>query len=178
MAYSRPRKTAARGDKCIVLRETYVSLFVASWRRGTGASLDRHHGLDLRLIALAFFITLTAVPAMAALDPARRFTQYTQDVWGTDAGLPHSSITAIAQMPDGYLWLGTEEGLARFDGIHFTTFDTRNTPGLRSNRISTLLADSKKRLWIGTDNGGLTLFENGRFKKLTTRNGLDSNAIT
>ena len=58
------------------------------------------------------------------LDPQKPITQYVHDVWQIDQGLPQNSVMAMAQTRDGYLWLGTQEGLARFDGVHFTVFDT------------------------------------------------------
>ncbi len=93
------------------------------------------------------------------------------------AGLPNNSVLAIAQTPDGYLWLGTEEGLARFDGVRFVIFDTNNTPALQSNHISALLVDAEKSLWIGTQGGGLTVVRDGQFKTYTTRNGLSNDTI-
>ena len=128
----------------------------------------------LILVVLGF---LQALPMCAALNPALALTQYTLDLWSTDAGLPHASVTAITQTPDGYLWLGTEEGLARFDGVHFTVFDTQNTPALKSKRISALLVDARKNLWIGTEGGGLTELSHGKFLNYTNRNGLSSDAI-
>lgn len=115
---------------------------------------------------------------MAALNPSFPLTEATQSVWNASAGLPHNSVVALAQTSDGYLWVGTEEGLARFDGVKFTIFDTSNTPALRSNHISALLADSQNRLWIGTQGGGLTLFIDGGFKTYTTKNGLPSDSIS
>ena len=59
---------------------------------------------------------------------------YLIDLWTSDNGLPDSSVTAIAQTPDGYLWIGTYNGLARFDGVQFVTFDPFNTPALKHAR--------------------------------------------
>ncbi|HZS57000.1 MAG TPA: two-component regulator propeller domain-containing protein [Bryobacteraceae bacterium] len=126
---------------------------------------------------MAVLMFAAATPLAAALDPSKALTQYIQDVWSTESGLPHSSVTAIAQTPDGYLWLGTEEGLARFDGVRFTTFDTHNTPSLNTNQISALLVDSKRRLWIGTEGGGLTLLSGGRFTTYSSNGGLSNDAI-
>ncbi|MGA8025723.1 MAG: two-component regulator propeller domain-containing protein [Bryobacteraceae bacterium] len=115
--------------------------------------------------------------ARGALDPAKAITQYTQDVWNTDAGLPQNSILAIAQTRNGYLWLGTEDGLARFDGVRFTVFDKENTPELQSNDIRALLVDGDGSLWIGTNGGGLTRLRHGKFTTFTTPNGLSNDAI-
>lgn len=73
--------------------------------------------------------------------------------WTTDDGLPQNTVTSIVQTRDGYLWLGTFGGLARFDGVKFTVFDSANTPVLQSNRVLSLFEDRWDRLWIGTDSG-------------------------
>ena len=83
---------------------------------------------------------------------------------------------AIAQTGDGYLWLGTEEGLARFDGVNFTIFDLSNTPEIKSNVILALYVDKEDNLWIGT-NDGLDRFKNGKFTSFTTREGLSNNVV-
>src|SRR6185503_19334605 len=68
-----------------------------------------------------------------------------------------SSVIAMTQTRDGYLWLGTLKGLVRFDGIRFTVFDEANTPGLNSSRIMSLFEDSQRNLWIGTETAGVAL---------------------
>ena len=72
-------------------------------------------------------------------------------------GLPQKSVLTVTQTRDGYLWVGTLAGLARFDGRRFTTFDPNNTPGLKSERIIKLFEDQKANLWIGTENKGILL---------------------
>jgi len=84
--------------------------------------------------------------------------------WGTDDGLPQNHATAIAQTRDGYLWLGSYNGVARFDGVRFTVFDSINAPGLRSSRIITLYEDSQGVLWLGHETGELTRYSAGRFE--------------
>jgi len=83
--------------------------------------------------------------------------------WTTENGLPQNSVTSIVQTPDGYLWLGTFGGLARFDGVHFTIFNTSNTPALPSNRITALHVGRDGTLWIGAESGEITRFHNGGF---------------
>jgi diguanylate cyclase (GGDEF)-like protein len=123
--------------------------------------------------ALAFSLTLLGLAApVAALDPRLAVTQYRRDVWKTREGLPQGSVEAIAQTADGYLWLGTQEGLARFDGVRFVAFDKSNTPALRHNRVTALLADRQGHLWIGTEGGGATLLRDGRFASMGTEEGL------
>ncbi len=115
--------------------------------------------------------------AMGALDPSKRLTQYVHDVWTTESGLPQNSVIAIAQTRDGYLWLGTEEGLVRFDGARFVTFDKSNVPGLQSNVVVALLVDRHDGLWFGTTGGGLISLSHGVFKIYTTQNGLSNDSI-
>jgi ligand-binding sensor domain-containing protein len=88
---------------------------------------------------------------------------YLVDNWDTENNLPSSTVTAIAQTPDGYLWVGTYNGLARFDGARFVTFDPVNTPELTQTRIQGLFLDANGTLWINTFHGGLTSYRNGVF---------------
>ena len=88
---------------------------------------------------------------------------YITRVWTTDDGLPDSEVTTIIQSHDGYLWLGTHSGLARFDGVHFTIFDSGNTPELPSPHVTCLFEDPKGTIWIGHDPGELACYQNGKF---------------
>jgi signal transduction histidine kinase/ligand-binding sensor domain-containing protein/DNA-binding response OmpR family regulator len=85
----------------------------------------------------------------AALDPRTLISQYASDHWRTRDGLPQASVGAIAQTPDGYIWLATEEGLVRFDGVRFTVFDTTNS-ALTDNYISGLNSGRDGSLWVRT----------------------------
>jgi two-component system sensor histidine kinase/response regulator len=118
-----------------------------------------------------------SIPARASLDPSRSISQFTQVVWGTQSGLPQGSVLALAQSPDGYLWIATEDGLARFDGVRFSLYDKENTPELQSNDIRALLVDRQNNLWIGTNGGGLCLYSAKRFRTFSTADGLGSNNI-
>jgi len=132
-----------------------------------------------RKICLLSF-TVLVLPVLAgqhaawALDPRKALTQYAQDVWQIEHGLPSNSINAIVQTRDGYLWLATDNGLARFDGVRFVVFNKANTPALRSNVITTLFEDRHGALWIGTT-AGLVRFKNGRWTVYTTDDGLSDN---
>jgi signal transduction histidine kinase/ligand-binding sensor domain-containing protein len=86
---------------------------------------------------------------------------YLQTVWTTENGLPQNSVTAIVQSHDGYLWVSTFGGLARFDGVRFTIFNSANTPGLKSNRITALFEDRRGILWLGTETGELMSLQDG-----------------
>ena len=125
---------------------------------------------------VVFFLCLSGSGTAFALDPQRDLSQFSHEVWLTENGLPQNTVHTIAQTRDGYVWIGTEEGLARFDGIRFTLFDKQNTPQLKSNYIRTLLVDRAGALWIGTAEG-LVRMVDGKFTLFTTNEGLPSNTI-
>ncbi len=81
--------------------------------------------------------------------------------WTTQKGLPESSVFSLLQTRDGYLWVGTGYGLARFDGIHFRTFNETEAPGLTSGIIVKLFEDSRGNLWIGTEKAGIWVVDKG-----------------
>src|SRR5437773_9041912 len=118
----------------------------------------------LSLLALAGSLAI-------ALDPTRELAQFNRQVWLTENGLPQNTVHSITQAKDGYVWIATEEGLARFDGIKFTGFDKQNTPELKSNDIRALLADQRGTLSIGTA-AGLVRLRDGKLKNFTTLDGL------
>ncbi|MCI0602185.1 ATP-binding protein [bacterium] len=107
-----------------------------------------------------------------ALDPSKFITQYGHRTWQIDDGLPQNTVRAIVQTRDGYLWLGTQEGLVRFDGIHFTVFDRKNTKEIRHNAVRALCESKDGSLWIGTAGGGVLRYQNGKFQSYLTRDGL------
>lgn len=111
----------------------------------------------------------TAVNGQTASTPN---DEYLETVWTTEQGLPQNSVNAIIQSRDGYLWLGTFGGLARFDGIKFTTYNSGNTPGLKNNRILSLFESRDGTIWIGTQSGEVMTFKDGIGKTYTTADGL------
>jgi len=98
-------------------------------------------------------------------------------VWGTEDGLPQNRVQAIAQTPDGYLWIGTSEGLARFDGSRFITFDRSNTPAITDNSIFSLEAVKDGSLWIGTEGGGLVHYSRRAFRSYGAAEGLTNGFV-
>ncbi|HEX5398374.1 MAG TPA: two-component regulator propeller domain-containing protein, partial [Verrucomicrobiae bacterium] len=112
------------------------------------------------MLAVAVTGLLLAAVRSAFAAPA----DYLVDTWDTENGLPSSTVTAIAQTPDGYLWVGTYAGLARFDGVRFVTFDPANTPALTQARVQGLFLDADGTLWINTYRGGLTSYRDGVFR--------------
>ena len=95
-------------------------------------------------------------------------TPFIVDVWGTADGLPQSSVIALTQTRDGYLWLGTLNGLVRFDGKSFTRFNVNNTSRLPSDRVVFLFEDSRTNLWVGTETAGLCCVRNGVLQTFDT----------
>jgi diguanylate cyclase (GGDEF)-like protein len=113
---------------------------------------------------IAAIAALCIAHEVRALDPDRALTQARLSVWTSESGLPQNTITALAQTRDGYLWMGTEEGLARFDGIRFRIFDRQSAPALHTAFISSLFESADGTLWIGTYGGGLARMRNGRIE--------------
>ena len=97
---------------------------------------------------------------------------YSVDIWTTEDGLPQNWVYALAQTDDGYLWVGTGSGLARFDGLTFEIFDQSNTEALRSNEIIALYKDAAGVLWISTQDDVVLRYRHGRFERFTTDDGL------
>src|SRR5258705_11424171 len=104
-------------------------------------------------LSLVFLLLLGGSGGAVTLDSRRDLSQFGHDVWLTENGLPQNTVHSIAQTPDGYVWIGTEEGLARFDGVRFTIYDKQKIPQLGSNYIRALLVDRRGALWIGTAEG-------------------------
>jgi hypothetical protein len=104
--------------------------------------------------------------------------QYRFDAWTADNGLPQNVIRDVCQTRDGYLWVATLNGLARFDGVRFTVFDHTNSPGIESNRFTSLFQDIDGDLWLGTESSGVTHYHRGVFTTYTTIQGLPYNAVS
>ena len=130
--------------------------------------------MNFRLLALGGCCWLAAGTLLGSEAPKRR--PYRSDAWKTEQGLPQNNVQRLLQTRDGYLWVGTRFGLARFDGVKFTTFSLANIPAMVSDNCVTLAEDPDGHLWIGTDNGLLRL-ENGAFRRFTVREGLGHNRI-
>lgn len=126
-------------------------------------------------ILLWALLCLSSPPAGAQTPPDGG--NWVVDAWQADAGLPHNSVTCILQTQDGYLWVGTLNGLARFDGVRFTSFRVADSVGLQSNRILCLWEDAYGVLWVGTDGGGLVSYHSGRFSALLSEEGLSSDTV-
>ena len=127
---------------------------------------------------LACLLALLPVSA-AALDPGRRLSQYPMDRWQAEQGLPQSSVLSLAQTPEGYLWLATNEGLVRFDGgLGFAAFGPDNTPALGSRLIHAVTTTADGTLWFGTTGGGFGSLKDGAFRPYALPADLPAPAIS
>ncbi|BDI29290.1 GGDEF domain-containing protein [Capsulimonas corticalis] len=120
---------------------------------------SRHHFIIFSLLCV-FFAAKAAHSAPISL--ANRVAL----VWNTHDGLPQDHVKSILQARDGYIWVATQDGAARFDGKQFTTYDTGRTPGLATNNIEQLLEDGDGNLWACGE-GGISRFHDGVAENLT-----------
>ena len=133
-----------------------------------GANLNVLNKILLGLLVFAGLVTCGICASSLPADGAAGESSFIVDSWNTGDGLPQSTVITIVQTHDGYLWLGTLNGLVRFDGSTFTRFNVNNTPELPGNRIVFLFEDSATNLWVGTDNAGLCLVKDGLLQKIDT----------
>jgi ligand-binding sensor domain-containing protein/anti-sigma regulatory factor (Ser/Thr protein kinase) len=103
-----------------------------------------------------------------ALDPAKALSQYSYTTWQTKEGLPFNFVRSITQTKDGYIWLASESGLIRFDGVRFTLFDQTNTRELGSSGVKHLTTSRDGTLWMGVERGNVLHF-NDAFQKYRLR---------
>jgi len=129
-----------------------------------------------------YILALIAFPSVSgplhALDPGKPVDFYMCDTWGLKEGLPQSSVLAILQTRDGYIWLGTQEGFARFNGQTFESFNQSNTPELSGNFVVALSEDLEGALWIGTHSGRVIRLKDGKFVSFDKENGLPGHRIS
>ncbi len=103
--------------------------------------------------------------------------QFAYHNWQRSDGLPQNSVSSIVQTTDGYIWLGTQEGLVRFDGINFTVFNKENTREIKSNWITDLSADTEGGLWISAHDGGIIQYKNGSFTHYGKKQGMSDEMV-
>jgi ligand-binding sensor domain-containing protein/AraC-like DNA-binding protein len=112
------------------------------------------------------------------LDPQKTVDQYLQDQWKMVDGIPSNTIKIINQTPDGYLWIGTSNGLVRFDGVKFVVVPFAEKEEFYLKEIRQLFVDRKGNLWIGTS-VGLTVYysSKNRYKTFTVTDGITGDGI-
>jgi ligand-binding sensor domain-containing protein/signal transduction histidine kinase len=116
---------------------------------------------------LLLWVCTTLIPgALSASDLNSSFGQYIVTRWNSGDSFPGGAINAIAQTPDGYLWIGGENGLVRFDGINFRLFDSKNAPSLPPGQVLGLVVDSDGALWAHMESPNLMRYRDGSFEQM------------
>src|SRR5215467_4198948 len=115
---------------------------------------SRRQAVTLLVILLAF------CECAFALDPSLDISQYAHSTWKVRDGFTRGEIYSIAQTPDGYLWLGTQFGLVRFDGLHAIPWNPPGSENFVGRAIYSLLVARDGTLWIGTK--GLASWKDGK----------------
>ena len=117
---------------------------------------SKHSHRRCAIVRLVWLLTLFCLNSAAG-------AQYRFRVWTAEDGLPQNIVRGISQTPDGYLWIATLDGLARFDGVQFFVFNKSNTPGITSNRFEGMYPAPNGDLWLPTERGGLLRYHHGIF---------------
>ena len=119
-----------------------------------------------------------SIRSAQALDPNRTLSQYVHDRWGFEQGFPGGAVYAITQTTDGYLWIGAEHGLVRFDGLNFHLMKRTDSPAAPQGPVSGLTADSAGNLWIRTQYMGLLRYRDGTFQNVLADSPWADNGVT
>jgi signal transduction histidine kinase/ligand-binding sensor domain-containing protein len=136
---------------------------------------DQRAGKEERVLGRTFYIACVVLCAITASQAAS--AQYRSTQWTADSGLPQNTVRGIVQAPDGYIWVATLDGIARFDGIRFTVFNKSNTPGITSNRFTAMASGDGGDLWIPSEDGNLIRYHAGRFEPMGEKAGLRPHSI-
>ena len=123
--------------------------------------------------AAIYFINLAH-----AIDPNRAMSQYIHDQWGVEKGFPGGSVHAIAQTPDGYLWIGTDKGLVRFDGINFRLLQPSSPALFPAGPVLELATDGSGDLWVRLRGASVLRYHNGEFKNPIAEAGIIEAGVT
>ena len=133
--------------------------------RNSSISLDLSlNGRRVRKILLAGLVWVCCASFAPALDPNRILSQYMREHWGSEKGFTGGSVTAIAQTSDGYLWVGTEKGLIRFDGFSFRNFSQAIPTTFPIGPVQALTSDGQGNLWILLQSTKILRYRDGKFE--------------
>ena len=128
---------------------------------------------------LPFFVIIINYTVLFSLTDKRALSQFMLDKWTNNTGLPQNSVISMIQARNGYLWMGTEEGFVKFDGIHFKLYDMSNLP-VSSHYTTSIIEDKKQPvIWVALSGGGLVKlnYNTNKFKVFTSKNGLPENNL-
>ncbi|MGB2629026.1 MAG: two-component regulator propeller domain-containing protein [Candidatus Acidiferrum sp.] len=129
---------------------------------------DSRRVQQIRILVFVFLLLANSIPVWA---------QHHFEAFTADNGLPQNVIRGIHQTPDGYLWIATFDGLARFDGVRFTIFNKSTAPGITTNRFGLMLGTPDGDIWLGTEAGGITRYHHGSFKTYGAAEGIPGNIV-
>ena len=141
---------------------------MTQWPHDRDASKDG--GVSARALSIAFVV-------LCVFSLTRVSAQYRSTQWTADSGLPQNSVRGIVQAADGYLWVATLDGIAKFDGIRFTVFNKSNTPGITSNRFVAMAEGDAGDLWMASEDGNLIRYHAGHFEGKGEKNGLRPHSV-
>lgn len=139
----------------------FVALGNATGSSQTAAVLFARFSLWATRALCLWAAVVSNVAVRAALEPS-----YSIQLIQSEQGLPQNNINSIIQSRDGFLWLATLGGLARYDGVRFKIFNSANTPELQNSRITALYEDAQGVIWTGHETGDLTRLADGRFESV------------
>lgn len=146
-------------------------------RAGHNVKLRRLSRWQNRLAGWAVVAAGLGAAAASASTATNGIASYSVRAWQTDSGLPQNSVRAIEQTRDGYLWVGTEEGMVRFDGARFSPLPDDAPAELKHGWITALCAGRDGSLWVGCDGFGLARWKDGVWSRISEADGLLSNQI-
>lgn len=140
--------------------------------------MDPASTLSLKSLAKSAVLCMALLVGRQArgLDPNQPLQHFGRRNWQTDEGLPQNTVNSVLQTQDGYLWIATDGGVARFDGIRFQVFNRRNTPQLQSNAVNSFYQDSRGVLWLCTADG-LASYDGARWTHWTVNRGAANDDI-
>ena len=158
---------------------------VFSWPRVNQGPVSLISVRRIRHFLIALVLSVSLLPALlglltsplVGLDPDTPIDKYIHHTWSTRDGLPQNTIHSIVQDGNGYLWLGTDRGVVRFDGTNFRTFTNVNVAEIKNNSITSLFIASDDTVWIGTYGGGVTRYKDKKFTNYSTKEGLPNHFI-
>jgi ligand-binding sensor domain-containing protein/signal transduction histidine kinase len=132
-------------------------------------------------LRLVLAVAVVAAPSLQSTTPERAADErprwFVHNTWYQRHGLPENTIRTLVHDRDGYLWIATHAGVARFDGAHFTVFDERQRGQLPEMEVQALIEGDDGSIWLGTYGGGLVRYRDGGFQRFTSRDGLVSDFI-
>src|SRR5215469_328475 len=121
------------------------------------------NGIGLKSVIAVLAVVCLAYPAYP-VDPNRMSSQYIRDDWGVEQGFTGGSVTSLAQTTDGYLWIGTEKGLLRFDGLTFHLLQLASPTTFPIGAVQGLMADAQGNLWILLQSTKILRYHDGKFE--------------